>query len=82
MYIGSMVPIFLRITLKMNVAGHSEKVIELSFYPKRPHSLLWVVNPNPAFGRHFAVHVYPKFIPSEKTISLVISTINTILSTL
>jgi hypothetical protein len=80
-----MVPILLRITLKMNVAGHSGnllQVIELSFYPKRPHSLLWLVNPNPAFGRHFAVHVYPKFIPSEKKISLVISTINTILSTL
>jgi len=71
MYIGTMVPIFRRITLKMNVAGHYEnllQVIELSFHPKRPHSLLWLVNPNPEFGRHFAAHAYPIFIPSDKKI--------------
>jgi len=69
----------------MNVAGYYEillQVIKLSFHLKRPQSLLWLVNPYRVFGRHFAAHVYPKFIPSEKKISLVFSTVNTILSTL
>jgi hypothetical protein len=69
----------------MNVTGYYEnllQVIKLSFHPKRPYYVLWLVNPKPAFGHHFAAHVYPKFIPPEKKISLVISTVNTILSIL
>jgi len=67
-----MVQIFRRIALNTNVAGYYDnllQVIVLSFYTKRPHSLLWLVNPNPIFGRHFVAHVYPKFIPWEKKIS-------------
>jgi len=80
MYIGTMVQIFRRIALNMSVAGYYENllpVILLSFYTKRPHSLFWLVKPNQTFGRHFVAHVYPKFIPSEKKIFLVISTVNT-----
>jgi hypothetical protein len=85
MHIRTLVPNFRRSTLKRNVAGSCEKlvqVIKLSFRPKRLQSRVWYVNPIPEFGRDLSAHAYPKFIPSEKMISFVISTVNTILSTL
>ena len=53
-----------------------------TFHPKRQQPLLWNVNPTPSFARDISAHAYPKFIPSKKITSLVISTVNTILCAL